>query len=383
METKELRMRIKKKAAVAMSGGVDSSVAAAILQKRGFEVIGIFLKFWRDPKVKTEVENLCCSIEALTCARAVARKLRIPFYVLDFSKPFKKMVVDYYLKEYQSGRTPNPCVMCNKWIKFDLLLKKAFALGADYLATGHYARLWRTKLKSKNEKGKTTTKNLKLLSAKDQIKDQSYFLWTLTQEQLKHLLFPIGDYTKKQVRKMAQKWQLPTAQRADSQGICFIPDRNNPSFLARYLKKLKKEGPILDLKGKVLGKHCGLGFYTIGQRHGLGIFDTLPLYVLKLDVSKNALIVGREEDLYKDGLLANGTNWIEPKAKKNINKGDAINCQAKIRYGHKATGCRLSKLKSKNEKLKIVFQKPVRAITPGQSIVFYSADEVLGGGVIH
>jgi tRNA-specific 2-thiouridylase len=313
-------------------------------------------------------------------------------------------VVDYFINEYKKGRTPNPCIMCNQFIKFDLLLKKALALGADYLATGHYVRLWRTNPISPIG----PIRLIGLFQAKDKTKDQSYFLWTLTQEQLKHLLFPIGNYTKEEVRKMAKKWQLPTAERAESQGLCFIGYWSNRQFLEKFIHP--KPGPVKDLKGNVLGTHEGLPFYTIGQRKGLPELriknydlkrkgEIPPLYVLKLDQKNNTLIVGEEKDLYQKELLVEEVNWI---GKFNLanetnetNETNGIDLKAKIRYGHPVMPCKVSSLKptyeqkgrvnkaeSQNPKLKVVFSKPVRAITPGQSIVFYKGEELLGGGVI-
>lgn len=362
---------------VAMSGGVDSSVAARLLKKQGFDLIGIFLKLWKDPKIDSGLENLCCSLEALTAARAVAAKLKIPFYVFDFSSQFKKIVVNYHISEYEAGRTPNPCIICNRDIRFGFLFQKAKELGAEYLATGHYVRLCQTK---------TNKTNLKLLTAKDKTKDQSYFLWTLSQEKLGNLLFPIGEYTKKEVRKMAKKWKLPTATRPESQGICFIPDRDLIGFLARYAKKGTRRGEIVDKKGRVLGKHLGLAFYTIGQRKGLGIKphrpDQPPMYLIGKDLEKNQIIVGQEKDLYKKSLICQNVNWIDKY--KGLSK--RFKCQARIRYGHPPIS---SELKTQNSKLRVTFKKPVRAITPGQSVVFYSSwaardkgEEVLGGGII-
>jgi len=384
-----LKKRKRKRVVCAMSGGVDSSVAAALLKKQGFDVVGIFMKLWTPAETTTNnqqptayIENRCCNIESLEGARRVAAKLEIPFYTLDLVEEFRKYVVDYYIKEYSSCRTPNPCVICNKFIKFKFLLEKALALGADYLATGHYVRLRRTG-------------PMRLFQAKDKTKDQSYFLWTLTQEQLKHLLFPIGDYTKMQVREMAKKWGLPTAERAESQGLCFIGYWDNREFLSRFIEP--KPGPILDLKGNILGEHKGLPFYTIGQRRGLSGLkiknyelrkkgETPPLYVVQLDLKNNALIVGEERDVYKRELEVEDVNWINKTDETDLTNqsggSNGIEVTARIRYGHPAIPCKISTLKTKDSKLKVTFQKPVRAITPGQSIVFYKGEEVLGGGVI-
>jgi len=352
----------KKRVVVAMSGGVDSSVAVALLKKQGYDVIGIFMKLWAEKSDKMDLtrENICCSVEAATAARAVAEKLKIPFYVVNFQDEFKKKVVDYYIKEYEEGRTPNPCVICNRDIKGELLMKKVLDLDADFLATGHYARII------------SDGKKYHLLQAKDKAKDQTYFLWTLTQKHLSHLLFPIGDLTKSEVRKLATKWKLPTAERKDSQGICFIPDRNISRFLRRYAKKMLKPGPIVDTSGKKIGIHSGLIDYTIGQRERLGLGGPKAYYVVKLESSTNTLIVGDEKDLYSKNLTACNLNWIATPPEKKIIGG-------KIRYGHQIEECRIKNL---SNKIKIEFIRPQRAVTPGQSIVFYDRKEVLGGGVI-
>ena len=380
---------MKNRVVVAMSGGVDSSVAAALLEKQGYDVIGIFIKLW-SPSAKAtgdKAENICCSLEAATAARAVANKLKIPFYVVNFAREFKKAVVDYYVKEYENSRTPNPCVICNRDIKGELLLKKAADFNADYLATGHYVRL-----KAENQKSEISfesepegsslrvedrnqkLKEFYLYQGVDKNKDQSYFLWTLTQKQLTKMLFPVGDLTKLEVRALAQKMGLPTAQRKESQGICFIPDRDVCGFLHRYGKKLTEPGKIVDLKGKILGEHFGLINYTIGQRERLGLGGPKAYYVVKLDSKANILIVGDEKDLYSRELIADGLNWIS--------KPDFSSKQigARIRYGHPIDNCAISQMSG--NKIKVKFKKPQRAITPGQSIVFYSQEKVLGGGII-
>lgn len=395
----------KPKVVVGMSGGVDSSVAAALLKKQNYNVIGVFLKFWTDPFCSGKSkENTCCNQEALLQARKVALMLDIPFYVLDVSKEFKKSVVDYYIDEYQNGRTPNPCVECNKFIKFGWLLDKAKELGAEFIATGHYTRI---KSSEQNFSSQTTPKKrfaflgshlvqknslprFSLQNSKDTNKDQTYFLWQLNQEQLKHVLFPIGDYKKPEIRDLARKFKLPTAEKKESQGICFIPDRDNVGFLSRHIEKLAKPGKIVDVDGNILGKHKGLAYYTIGQRHGLeGIQLKVsggipPAYVVKLNIEKNQLIVGEEKDLYQKELTAEKVNWIDPTINNQLS---TINCEAKIRYGHPANKCQVSSVKSiegviGQNKIKVIFEKPQRAITPGQSIVFYKKDELIGGGII-
>ncbi|MCD6500422.1 tRNA 2-thiouridine(34) synthase MnmA [bacterium] len=355
-----------KKVVIAMSGGLDSSVAAALLKKGGkpisasfesgrFDVMGVFMKLYPGSLRGSEKS-----------ARKVAQILNIPFYVLDFEKEFKKRVVDYFLREYEKGRTPNPCIVCNKEIKFGVLLEKALALGADFVATGHYAR--KREIKNKNLK----IKNYELLRAKDKGKDQSYFLWQLNQKQLKHILFPIGDYTKKEVGDLAKKFKLPVLDVPESQEICFI-QTTLEEFLARYLEP--KPGKIVDLKGKVIGEHQGLWFYTIGQRKGLGIAGG-PWYVVEKEVKNNILIVSRnEKDLKKKELIAEKVNWIsgsEPKLPLTI--------KAKIRYRHRASSATIYHLKPNICHLKFV--KPQRAITPGQSVVFYKREQLLGGGII-
>jgi len=374
------------KIVVAMSGGVDSSVAASMLKEQGFDVIGIFLKFWHEPKCADARENICCSKEAADSARAVADKLKIPFYVLDASKEFKREVVDYYIKEYDSGRTPNPCVMCNKFIKFGWLINKAKELGANFLATGHYARLQREFSISnfqfpKNSQISNNKFQMKLLKGKDQKKDQSYFLWQLDKDQLKHVLFPVGDCTKEEVRKLARKFNLPTAEKKESQNVCFVPDGDNQSFLKRHTNKLIKSGNIVDLKGNILGTHKGLIGYTVGQRHGLEGVQLVSLasgfrkvYVIKLNVDKNELVVGGEQDLYKNELIAGNINLINPRVAYQSG------ITTKIRYGCLESKCKISKMAP--DKIKIIFDHPQRAITPGQSIVFYKKDELIGGGII-
>lgn len=333
-----------KRAIVAMSGGVDSSVAAALLKKgscpelgQRVDVVGIFLKLWPSFDEKR--------------AQRVAKKLGIPFYVFNFEKEFKKKVVDYFLKNYKLGLTPNPCVVCNKEIKFNLLFKK---LKTDYIATGHYVR----------------RKGNKLLRGKDKEKDQSYFLWKINQKILKHTLFPVGDYTKTEVRKLAKKFKLPILDIPESQEICFVQTTIN-DFLKRHLKP--KPGKIVDVEGKTIGQHQGLHFYTIGQRKGIEL-PKGPFYVLDKDIKRNLLIVTQnEKDLYKKGLIVKSINWIgAPKLPLKV--------MAKIRYRHKAAAATISK--QKNNRIKVIFSKPQRAITPGQSVVFYKKQEVLGGGII-
>jgi tRNA-specific 2-thiouridylase len=329
-----------------MSGGIDSSVAAALLKRAGFNVTGVFMKFWLSP------QNRCCSPEAQERARRVARELGIPFYVLNFEKEFKKRVVDYFLKEHKRGLTPNPCVVCNKEIKFGLLLEKALALETNLVATGHYARI---------ESGK-------LLRAKDKEKDQSYFLWQLSQNQLRRILFPVGGYTKKEVRGLARKFGLPVSGVSESQEVCFIQKTVN-DFLAKYIKQ--NPGNIIDTRGKKLGCHQGLFFYTIGQRKGLGLAGG-PFWVLRKEKKQNTLVVTRnEKDLYEKELTFEKENWISGKTPPF-----PLKVRAKIRYRHRPASATIYKNN------KVVFDRPQRAITPGQSVVFYRGNELVGGGQI-
>jgi tRNA-uridine 2-sulfurtransferase len=361
------------KIGVAMSGGVDSSVTAALLKKQGFDVVGIFMKFWKDGQSS---ENRCCSVESEKLARLVAKEIGIPFYVLNVEKEFKKKVVDYFLKEYKKGNTPNPCVVCNKEIKFGFLIKKALSLGADFVATGHYAQI----------------KNGRLFKGKDDAKDQAYFLWQLNQDQLKHVLFPVGEYIKPEVRKLAKKFKLPTAETPESQEVCFIKN-TTADFLKKYLKT--KSGKIIasvprgqaslanerDETGKVLGEHQGLWFYTIGQRKSLEVPQG-PWYVVNKDFKNNVLIVSRDlKDLNRKELVASNINWINPQKLP-------LNAEVKIRYKAEPVKAKITSI-DKNplaslraSKVKVIFAKSQRAITPGQSVVFYKGKELLGGGVI-
>ena len=346
----------KERVVVAMSGGVDSSVATALLKKSGFDVVGVFMKLWPSFDEKR--------------AQRAAKKLGIPFYVFNFEKEFKKKVVDYFLAEYRAGRTPNPCVVCNKEIKFGLLFKKALSLDADYIATGHYARIQETKYK--------------LLKGKDKNKDQSYFLWKLNQKMLEKILFPVGDYTKTEVRKLAKKFKLPVLNIPESQEICFVQTTIS-NFFKKYLKT--KLGKIVDKEGETIGKHLGLHFYTIGQRRGIELsgpaFARLwrasagkPFYVLDKDLKKNVLIVTKnEKDLYKKELIAKNVNWVSGKEPKM-----PLKVKARIRYRHSEVSATIKK--QKNGRIKVVFSRAQRAVTPGQSVVFYKGQELLGGGMI-
>ncbi|MDP3793081.1 MAG: tRNA 2-thiouridine(34) synthase MnmA [bacterium] len=338
---------------IAMSGGVDSSVAAALLKKQGYNVVGVFMKPWQP------WPGLCMWQGDREDAMRAAAVLGIPFLTWDFSKEYKKEVGDYMIREYRAGRTPNPDVMCNKEIKFGLFLKKALKEGADFIATGHYVR-----------KVERRAACYSLLTARDKNKDQSYFLWTLTQKQLKHCLFPIGDYIKPEVRKLAKKFGLPNHDKKDSQGVCFIGSLNMKDFLKKYIPN--KKGKILDKKDNMIGSHDGVYYYTIGQRHGLDIKNGQgPYYVISKDIKKNIIYVGKEKNLGDMTARVGKIKWINSEPRLPAKIGVRTRYRAPINQA----------ILSKNGQLK--FKLKERAITPGQSAVFYRGEELLGGGVIN
>jgi tRNA-specific 2-thiouridylase len=347
------RLKLKnKKIICAISGEVDSSVAAALLKETGrFEVIGVFMRLAGGAKFQ----------EGEKRAKKVAQALKIPFLVLDFKKDFKKRIINCFLKKHKEGVTPNPCVACNKEIKFGLLLKEAKKLKAQFISTGHYVRI---------KKGK---RGFSLMKGKDKEKDQSYFLWKLTQNQLKQILFPIGGYTKKEVRSLVKELKLPSFEFSESQEVCFIPKTTN-SFLKHHLKT--KPGKIIDVRGNILGQHPGLWFYTIGQRKGINCPGG-PFYVLDKNLKKNILIVTKnEKDLYKKEVILKGVNWVSGKKPKL-----PLKIRAKIRYRHQPAPAVITKNPNART-YTLKFNKPQRAVTPGQSAVFYEGQEVLGGGII-
>lgn len=357
-------MAKKKKVFVGMSGGVDSSVAAALLKERGFDVVGVHLKCYNiDGCAEQDAED----------ARRAAEVLGIPFYVFDFEKEYKEKVVGYMIAGYRKGITPNPDVMCNKEIKFGLFLKKALEMGADYVATGHYVRL------AKSEKQKAKTYGL--YSAKDKNKDQSYFLWTLTQEQLKHCLFPIGDYIKPEVRKLARKFGLQNADKKDSQGICFLGQVTLKDFLGNYLPQ--KKGLVLNTAGKIVGEHSGAHFYTIGQRNGLGVGgNSRPVYVAEKDIKQNALLVAEENDpaLFTKEVNLTSMNFIQPKFEVPSSK---FQVYARVRYRQPLFKAKLAICRTSHIACKLVFDKPQKFVASGQSAVFYNfSGEMLGGSII-
>ncbi len=329
-----------------MSGGVDSSLAAALLVQDGYDVIGVTMQ------LQPQGEQ--------TDAGKAAHKLGIPHHIIDLREVFSQKVVADFCAEYSRGRTPNPCIRCNRYIKFDALLKKARELGADLLATGHYARI------------EHSGDGYKLLRAADRDKDQSYFLYTLTQQQLPHLLLPIGGYDKIEVRRLAAEMGLPAADRPESQDTCFIPDGDYRAFLAEHIPT--EAGDIVDTGGKVLGRHSGLAGYTIGQRQGLGLASSQRLYVIRLDAAGNRVVVGDESQLWRDSLRAGSLSWVSGEAPQG-----QIEVTAKIRYGSPQAA---AAIRIDNGTAEVIFQKPQKAIAPGQAVVFYQDDTVLGGGII-
>lgn len=347
---------------VAMSGGVDSSVAAALLVEQGYRVIGMMLRLWSEEG--KEDQNRCCTPDAMALARRVAAKLGIPFYAVDVREKFKDIVVSHFLHGYASGITPNPCLKCNRYIRWGALYEYAQSLGANWFATGHYARLRRL------ESGE-----VQLLRGIDPEKDQSYVLSVLPQEHLQHTLFPIGEYHKPEVRELAKRLNLPVANRADSQDLCFLAGGDYRDFITRNAPDARQPGLIVDRRGNVLGEHQGLAFYTIGQRKGLGISSSHPLYVLEKDVRHNRLVVGEEHELGRSVLVAEEVNWIAGKPPVS-----PLQVEVKIRY--KAREARGVVIPLTPDRVKVEFEHPLRDITPGQQCVFYQGEICLGGGTI-
>ena len=339
----------QKRVVVAMSGGVDSSVAAALLKQAGYEVGGIYARLWPDPEQKSTVSGL-----ENTC-----RILDIPLHQLDMEKEFRRLVVDYFNREYSHGRTPNPCIVCNQHIKFGLFMDRALEMGAEYVATGHYARI------------ESSPDGYRLLKATDEDKDQSYFLYTLGQRQLEHLLLPLGELSKEKVKRIAGELGLPAVSRSESQDICFIPGNDYRAFISQHISF--QPGDIVGVKGKVLGQHDGLAKYTVGQRQGLGLTSDEPLYVIELDAANNRLVVGSKDQLLHSVLLASQLNWVSGKAPQG-----PMAITAKVRYKAPEVDAELYI----NDSAEVRFVEPQQAIAPGQSIVFYQGEAVLGGGVI-
>ena len=350
---------------VAMSGGVDSSMAAALLVEQGYNCIGVMMRLWAEVAEGEGSTNKCCSLESVHDARRVADALGIPFYLINVEQPFKQQVVDFFIDGYSRGVTPNPCLACNRHIRFDYLLNYARRLGADFLATGHYARLRRA-----------ADGRVHLLRGLDEAKDQSYVLSVLGQAELNDLLFPIGDYPKREVRAMAAARGLPVASKHDSMDLCFVADDDYRRFLQDWAADAMQPGPILDRGGRSYGTHSGLPGYTIGQRKGLGIAGTPePLFVVELDRSRNALIVGTVAELERRSLVAEGVNWTLGEAPP-----DGTQLECKIRYKAQPAACTVRSLGG--ARVAVTFATPLRGIAPGQGAIFYDDDLCLGGGII-
>jgi tRNA-uridine 2-sulfurtransferase len=363
--TKHLKSPEETTVVVAMSGGVDSSVAAALLVEQGYHCIGVMMRLWAETGRGEGSTNKCCSLESVNDARRVADQLGIPFYLINVEQPFKQNVVDFFIEGYSQGLTPNPCLACNRHIRFDYLLNYARRLGADYLATGHYARVQRL-----------PDGTIHLLKGVDEHKDQSYVLSVMGQAELRDVLFPVGDYPKPEVRRMAAERGLPIASKHDSMDLCFIADDDYRRFLQDWATQAMRPGEIVDRQGNVLGEHSGLPNYTIGQRKGLGLSGTGgALYVLELDSQQNQLVVGTVDELGQSELVAAGVNWTlgEP-----VTAGSAAQC--KIRYRSRPVDCTL--YPEGRDGVRVRFDEPLRDITPGQGAVFYDGDLCLGGGII-
>jgi tRNA-specific 2-thiouridylase len=351
------------KVVVAMSGGVDSSVAAALLKQQGYDVIGMMLRLWSEPG--KEDSNRCCTPDSMAMARRVAAKLDIPFYVVDAKDVFRESVVQYFLDGYAAGVTPNPCLLCNRQIRWTFLLEHALALGADFMATGHYARR-RTTDDGQHE----------LLRAIDHSKDQSYVLHVLNQEKLARALFPVGEYPKPEIRKIAESLGLPVYKRPDSQDLCFLAGEDYRNFIQRNAAEMLVPGAIVTRAGETLGQHNGLANYTIGQRKGLGVASPVPLYVLGKDAATNTLVVGEADELGAVELFADDVNWMSGEAPR-----EAFRAEVKIRYTAREAWAQVTPLNG-GRQARVRFDAPQRDVTPGQAAVFYDGDLLIGGGII-
>lgn len=343
-----------KKVAVGLSGGVDSSVAAYLLKEKGYEVIGVTMQLWQDGSGQQAVED----------ARRVAQQLDMPYYVMDFREEFRKCVIDYFVSEYRRGRTPNPCIVCNRFVKWEALLKWGLSVGADYVATGHYARVMQLK-----------NGRYSICNSQTAKKDQTYALYMLTQNQLARTLMPVGDYEKPAIRDMAKRLGFAVADKPDSQDICFIPDNNHAAYIESVTGRCNEPGDFVDKDGNVLGRHQGIAKYTIGQRKGLGLPMGERVFVTKIIPETNQVVIGGPNDVFTDRLMADHLNFM---AVADIT--DEIRAVARIRYGHKGCACTVRRVSE--DVLECVFDEPVRAVTPGQAVVLYDGEYIIGGGII-
>ena len=350
---------------VGMSGGVDSSVAAYLLKEQGYDVIGVTMQIWQDEEQATQEENGgCCGLSAVDDARRVAAALEIPCYVMNFKKEFKENVIDYFVEEYQNGRTPNPCIACNRYVKWESLLQRSLSIGAEYIATGHYARVVQL------ENGRYTLRRSATLA-----KDQTYALYNLTQEQLKRTLMPVGKYTKDEVRAIAEKINLRIANKPDSQDICFVPDGDYAAYIEEEAGVKVPEGNFVLTDGTVLGRHKGITHYTVGQRKGLGLALGYPAFVLEIRPETNEVVIGTKEESMTTQLRARNLNFM---AVEDLT--EPLHVFTKIRYNHKGAWCTIEK--TGEDEVLCTFDEPQRAVTPGQAVVFYDGEYVLGGGTI-
>lgn len=353
------------KVVVGMSGGVDSSVAAYLLKEQGYDVIGVTMQIWQDEEQGAQEENGgCCGLSAVDDARRVAAALEIPYYVMNFKKEFKENVIDYFVEEYQNGRTPNPCIACNRYVKWESLLQRSLSIGAEYIATGHYARVVQL------ENGRYTLRRSATLA-----KDQTYALYNLTQEQLKRTLMPVGKYTKDEVRAIAEKINLRIANKPDSQDICFVPDGDYAAYIEEEAGVKVPEGNFVLTDGTVLGRHKGITHYTVGQRKGLGLALGYPAFVLEIRPETNEVVIGTKEESMTTQLRARNLNFM---AVEDLT--EPLHVFTKIRYNHKGAWCTIEK--TGEDEVLCTFDEPQRAVTPGQAVVFYDGEYVLGGGTI-
>ena len=355
----------KKKVVVGMSGGVDSSVAAYLLKEQGYDVIGVTMQIWQDEESKIQEENGgCCGLSAVDDARKVAAQIGIPYYVMNFKKDFQEKVIDYFVDEYLHGRTPNPCIACNRYVKWESLLTRSMEIGADYIATGHYARV------EQLPNGRYAIRHSATWS-----KDQTYALYNLTQDQLRRTLMPVGEYEKDQIREIAKEIGLQIANKPDSQDICFVSDDDYASFIEEESNQKIPEGNFVTPDGKILGRHKGIIHYTIGQRKGLNIALGKPVFVQKICPETNEVVLGSNEDLFTTTVRANRLNFM---AVEDI--PEEIGALGKIRYNHRGDTCKVKRIGE--DLLECHFDTPVRAVTPGQAVVLYDGEYVLGGGTI-